>query len=130
MRLGDPLTPFILALSLLLTGCGRSAEADDRICSTPGSQPTVAAETLPEQQAIVDQCIHSWAYRLARSDARVEEVALATLGACQNAIDYLGRFDKRLEPTALAATRETQPRSYGQAIFRVTQARAGHCAIP
>lgn len=120
----------LLALSgLLASSCGQigNSQSDDRICATP---PTEIA------QGAWGDCIHRWAYRLARSPDRAETVAEATVAACGDAIAWqINNADESNLSAAGAAGRialsnEIMASAPKLALFHVVQARAGNCDIP
>jgi hypothetical protein len=120
-----------------LCGCDaipKRVAQNDRICLTPPPLPSTSSTTLGEQAAIVDSCIHRWAYRLARSSENAPLVATATLAHCQGAIDYEARYEgnpqKREILQSQAATQQTRPRLYYNALARIIEARAGDCDVP
>jgi len=109
----------IALVALALAGCQQAQKADDRICLTAPS------EIAPGD---MKACVHKWAYRLARSSDPAETVAKAVVAACNDvanaAVEKLGTVNQveRYEGTVRLA--ETD------ALFRVVQARAGHCEVP
>jgi len=107
-----------LAALAFLSGCNPD-KPDDRICSRPPS--TVASGDMAA-------CVHRWSYRLAGAPGSAEEIAGAVATACNEVANFNAdkapkniRTETYLGNHALAET---------QAIFRVTQARAGHCEVP
>lgn len=73
-RIGVMSRLLILALAASTAGC--SAASNGKICSTPptldvtpqGMANAPSLEDDPsEQQVLADQCVHRWAYRLAKS---------------------------------------------------------------
>lgn len=111
----------ILAATVLLAACDQSPKPDDRICLT-----------APTEIATGDMkaCVHKWAYRLARSSDPAKVVAEAVVDACNDVANY------RADGSPLENTEEGK-RQYEaalaeaetNALFRVVQARAGHCEI-
>ena len=77
-----------------------------------------------------DECIHNWAYRLARSDDSAEAVVGAVIGACRTSIDrsatMVAAGDPEAERFYLA---EFERASRERALFRIVQARAGRCSL-
>lgn len=123
-----------LALPALLGACtgepiGWAAD-QQQICSPPPPfRETAPAD--PYQQAVArDECIHNWAYRLARSDDDAEAVVGAVIGACRASIDrsatMVAAGDPEAERFYLA---EFERASRERALFRVVQARAGRCSL-
>lgn len=101
-----------------------------QICSPPPPFREVAPAD-PYQQAVArDECIHNWAYRLARSDDGAEAVVGAVIGACRTSIDrsatMVAAGDPEAERFYLA---EFERASRERALFRVVQARAGRCSL-
>lgn len=119
----------IVLSALLLSGCNQQLEnqkADSRIC-TPA--PTKA-------QGEMVNCVRDWAFRLAHSPDPAEVVAKAAVRACVNVIDedavrtavqVAGHPDEARHQTFFKISMDVME---GQALFRVVQARAGHCEIP
>jgi hypothetical protein len=104
--------------------------ADAGICSPP-PRFREAAPTDAYQQAVArDECIHAWAYRLARSTDAAEAVVGAVLGACRTPIarsaTMVAEGDPEAERFYLAEFERT---SRERALFRVVQARAGRCSL-
>ena len=80
-------------------------------------------------------CVHKWAYRLAGSPDSAEVVAKAVTQACVNVI---GQDAERAAVQVAGHPDEERRQAFfdismkvmeGQALFRVVQARAGHCDI-
>ncbi len=127
---------------------GGEHTADARICSPFAAQPAgstdpagVAAAPGGDAGAL-DDCMHRWGYRLARSDDRADLVAQAVVAACT---PVLSRWNQSTlnqpQPgpdTAISlVTGKTNntpadrfEMSQAKALFYVVQARAGHCAAP
>ncbi len=106
------------------------AADQQQICSPPPPFREVAPAD-PYQQAVArDECIHNWAYRLARSDDDAEAVVGAVIGACRTSIDrsatMVAAGDPEAERFYLA---EFERASRERALFRVVQARAGRCSL-
>lgn len=109
-----------LAGALLLGGCGGEQAADNKICQT-------APTTITPGDMMA--CVHKWSYRLARSSEPAPVVAKAVVQACNDVANYSADHvpapSQKTEVYAgQMAVGETE------AIFRVIQARAGHCDIP
>lgn len=101
------------------------------------------------RRSYMDNCVHRWAYRLAKSPDPVDAVAEAAIGACWGSLEYLngamlemqaelaqklGRPPVNTEPLVKTGERTTVARANyewarSQAIFHVVQARAGRCWI-
>ena len=120
-----------LALLGACTGQPIGWTADQQqICSPPPPfRETAPAD--PYQQAVArDECIHNWAYRLARSDDDAEAVVGAVIGACRTSIDrsatMVAEGDPEAERFYLA---EFERASRERALFRIVQARAGRCSL-
>ena len=133
-RLAVPRRAAALAALGLLGACtgqpiGWTAD-QQQICSPPPPFREVAPAD-PYQQAVArDECIHNWAYRLARSDDDAEAVVGAVIGACRTSIDrsatMVAEGDPEAERFYLA---EFERGSRERALFRVVQARAGRCSL-
>lgn len=118
----------VATISLSLLGCTPSGLfADGSICTTP-----------PE--AIVsgdyEGCVHRWAYRLSRSPDPARVVAVATVQACETAISWYVTNNTTMRAAlghagidAEAFEAMIQKRAGDEALFRVVQARAGHCRV-
>jgi hypothetical protein len=116
---------------LALAAC-QQAKSDDRICFSPPQLRGQPGETVQDQIAVTNECIHRWAYRLSRSSASTRDVTDATIGACREAIDrvfVLGVKEARPDGFADSVWRQYQEDFREQALFRTVQARAGHCEI-
>jgi hypothetical protein len=108
---------FVIASISLLSGCNQ-AKPDDRICSTP---PATAPGAWSD-------CIHKWAYKMAGAQGANSDVAKASVAACADAIAYqINEAEPEDRAQLLADINRSAPEI---ALFRVVQARAGHCAIP
>ena len=105
---------------LALNACNQNLakEQDSRICESP---PTVR----PGEWG---NCVHKWAYRLARSSDPAPVVARATVVACADAVAFAVNAAEANERVQMLA--DINRSTDGIAIFRVVQARAGHCDIP
>ncbi|HEY0325055.1 MAG TPA: hypothetical protein VGC46_03625 [Allosphingosinicella sp.] len=133
-HLAVPRRAAALAVLGLLGACtgqpiGWTAD-QQQICSPPPPFREVAPAD-PYQQAVArDECIHNWAYRLARSDDDAEAVVGAVIGACRTSIDrsatMVAEGDPEAERFYLA---EFERGSRERALFRVVQARAGRCSL-
>lgn len=109
---------FLAATALALGGCGNFEQEDDRICVRP---PTVIL-----QKGDMDACVHKWAYRLAKSNEPAHVVAKAVATACNDvANDGLSN-----DTAGSQAYRAKMDIGENLALFRVVQARAGHCDFP
>ena len=109
---------FAVVALLAVSACQAQVKPDDRICSTP---PAV-------ESGAWGSCVHKWAYRLAGAQGSNSEIAKAAVVACADAVAYkvdAAKPEDRLQ--LLADINRTAPE---EALFRVVQARAGHCAIP
>lgn len=78
----------------------------------------------------MNTCIHKWAYRLARSQDPAEIVAKAVVTACNDVANYAVEHVPNITPEQ-RIERYSGALAVGQvtALFRVVQARAGHCAV-
>jgi hypothetical protein len=106
----------------MLTSC---QAADDRICSTPPKEPA---------RGDYAGCVHRWAYRLARSPETKDQIATAVVAACEDAIDA-SLLDSKLplpsDPKVFERIhQDREERAKRQALFHITQAKAGDCDIP
>ena len=124
---------------LLVSACGgrEIVGQDDRVCETPilydVNKPV---SSVDEQGLITEQCVHKWAYRLARAPGSNAEIAKGTMGACRSAFDTWkiqlantsqGEFVDVEGKNRYYA--QTEAALTEQALFRVVQARAGSCSI-
>lgn len=136
--------------ALGLAACGETGPrtAAKGIC-TPFVSTTAqgvggpAASPGADPSAPVDDCLHRWAYSLARSSDPADVVGRATVAACSAALTRwnqqgLGQpgAETAGEPLSLVDGQPTNPfaahHEFAQdrALFYVVQARAGHCAPP
>jgi hypothetical protein len=97
-----------------------------------------------DASAGVDDCLHRWAYTLAKSTDPADHVAAAAVAACSGALSRWNQQnlvpppggDGAPEPLSLVTGQPTNAFaahhefSQGRALFYVVQARAGHCAAP
>jgi hypothetical protein len=142
-----------LALILVAAaGCAERARmggADAKICSPFTAQP--AATTDPAavtaasggDGAALDDCLHRWGYRLARShEDQADQVAQAVVAACSPVLSRWNQSSLALPQTGpdsavslvTGKTNNTPGDRYemsqAKALFYVVQARAGNCAAP
>ncbi len=112
----------IALVALALAGCQQAQKADDRICLTAPS------EIAPGD---MKACVHKWAYRLAQSSDPAETVAKAVVGACNEVASYAA---EKVSPGPTEAGSKAYQDALAiaetDALFRVVQARAGHCEVP
>ena len=125
----------MLLACAMLAGCSgmkqslADADGGAGICApVPPARQDTAANAY--QQAIQrDECIHRWGYRLARAPDSAESVVGAVIGACRSQIDrsatMLGEGDQDAERYYLT---EMERVARERALYRVIQARAGHCS--
>lgn len=101
-----------------------------RICSPPPPFREAAPADAYQQAVARDECIHNWAYRLARSNDDAEAVVGAVIGACRTSIDrsatMVAAGDPEAERFYLA---QFERASRERALFRIVQARAGRCSL-
>ena len=105
------------ALPLLVLALASCNSPDDRICAKP---PRL--HLGQDQQAAAIDCIHRWAYRLAKADGPNREIANAVIGGCAENIDALMESTKQ-DPAKARADFDSL------ALFYVVQARAGKCDV-
>jgi hypothetical protein len=111
-------TQTALILLLALSACQQQPKPDDRICSTP---PAI-------EPGAWSNCIHKWAYRMAGAPGPSSDVAKAAVAACADAVAY--QVNEAKPEDRLQLLNDINRSAPGIALFRVVQARAGHCAIP
>lgn len=116
----------LILSALLLAGCAKAPQpemVDNRICR-PAEDNVSGGMT---------ECVHDWAFRLARSAEPAGVVAKAAVSACVNVIDQdaqrtsirvAGHPDEDRRQAFIKISTEILE---GQALFRVVQARAGRC---
>lgn len=118
----------MLLAALSLVSC--RGDADDRICLTAPTDITPGN---------MNECVHKWAYRLAASSDPATTVAKAVVRACDDVARHAATEDAAGpavqaagNPAAVRAEFYATRLSEGEkeALFRVVQARAGHCDIP
>jgi len=143
-----------LAAAAALAACsntGERAAGDSRICTPfPEAANTNAGQPAQVQPpadaaAAVDDCLHRWAYTLAASSDRAEEVAQATVAACTGAVSRWNQQGLATsgapgapaeDASSLVTGQPSNPMAehynYAQAraLFYVVQGRAGKCAAP
>lgn len=129
---------------------------DHRICSAPtpmmeainlrGDISVGTLNAARRQGAFTRNCVHLWAYRLARSPDQLEAVANAAVAACYDAAKS---WDTMAAEERAAAVPTQSPATVSDrsgaivtfqlahreeltdlARFYVTQAKVGHCDIP
>ena len=117
----------LLGMMLCVSAC--SSHNDPNICTSPA--PLWAPRTRAD---VAQNCVHRWSYRLARAPGPNPEIAVATLGACDEAFDYWAEDRRRREnlpnerlPEIKQAIRQQMQQL---ALYRVVQARAGNCDVP
>jgi hypothetical protein len=114
---------------LALTACGEQvAEQDDRICLNPSDAFPPPGTALTQ---VAEACIHKWSYRLAGAPGSNKEVAEAVVAGCEEPI-LINIDQANSEHGKDANFYDLVVRAQAQksALFHVTQARAGRCAIP
>lgn len=128
-----------------LTGCDRLH--NERICSTviPLSPSSSNLPDSLRKEETAKNCVHKWAYRLARSTDPADDVAEAVMGACWDTVFpwAYARYDaarsRGFAGEVTVSTRTGREIPYGEdayeelralALFHVVQARAGHCRLP
>lgn len=106
------------------------AAQNQQICSPPPPFREAAPADAYQQAVARDECIHNWAYRLARSPDQADAVVGAVLGACRTSIvrsaTMVAEGDPEAERFYLA---DFERSSRERALFRVVQARAGRCSL-
>lgn len=124
-------TGLLTAAAFVLVGCDRFQKEDDRICARP---PVVALV-----EGDMNACIHKWAYRLAQSHEPAGIVAKAVVQACNDVANFsANRAAKNEAVMAAGDSEKVKSDAYMalmavgevEALFRVVQARAGHCDFP
>jgi len=119
-----------MLLPLVLTGCGGKT-GDPGICQTP--EPLTAASlNAGTHEGDLRWCVHRWAYRLAAAPGSSAQVAPAVVTACgDEVIDaFIAKNPAPDGVDAEAYSKGVRSKALSDAVFRVTQARAGHCDIP
>lgn len=112
---------------VLATGCAKS-KANDAACLTPPNAME-SAGTLGEKE---EGCLHRWAYRLAGAPGSSKDVADAVAAGCEEPTRNIWLESSRGQDTATQdrMRQDIRDRALGNALFHVTQARAGNCDIP
>ena len=108
----------VLVASLLLAACAREPGQNNKICLKP---PTQASGEW-------GVCLHSMAYKLARSPDPATVVAKASVAGCAERIAEQINKAKVADRQALAEAIDGS--AEGIALFYVVQARAGKCDVP
>jgi hypothetical protein len=153
MRAGQ-IAGLLLALGFTVSGCadrthegGRTADA--KVCSPFAALPaattdpaSVTAASGAGDAAALDDCLHRWGYRLAKSSDRADLAAQAVVAACSPVLSRwnqssLTQPDAGPDTAVSLVTGKTQnapaerfETSQAKALFYVVQARAGNCAAP
>lgn len=143
-----PTLTLAAAAVLGLSACGPSASVGARgICTPFASAATQAmGPASGDASATVDDCLHRWAYSLARSTDPAEQVAAASVAACTGALSRWNQQnmgppagpggESAAEPLSLVTGQPTNAFAAhhefarNRALFYVVQARAGRCAPP
>ena len=143
----------IVALGLAAAGCADNAHpgaraADGKICSPFAAQPTATTDpagvSTPTggDAAALDDCLHRWGYRLARSNDRADLAGQAVVAACAPVLERwnqtsLGQNQPGPDSAVSLVTGKTNntpgdrfESAQSKALFYVVQARAGNCAAP
>lgn len=123
-----------MAFVLLLQGCSEKIGDEDLICNQSPGLITSAGATGDEQVKVAETCIHKWAYRFGRAPGSNTEIARAVVGACREAIDMVlelkvAEGNKAKQPFTDEVWQLFVKRFDENALFRVTQGRAGNCGI-
>lgn len=138
-----------VVLALILVGCDRP---NPEICIPP-KPITLGGDLMPVpasprtdwgyQRENSLNCVHRWAYRLAKAPGSNEQAARAVIGGCGETIDRMavawreGVEDGRNLPMRNPATgafvepeEASTAEMYGYALFYVAGGRAGNCRAP
>jgi hypothetical protein len=125
----------LVALTAALAACSDMRSDDDRsqpvagLCAPIPPVREKPAENAYEQAIQRDECIHRYAYLFARARDDADAVVGAVIGACRGPIDrsatMLGAGDPQAERWYLT---EMERVARERALYRVIQARAGHCS--
>lgn len=121
-----------LAMAAIIAGCGERPDGDgvrqSALCAPVPAPRQQAAANAYEQAIQRDECIHRYAYLFAPTRDSAADVVGAVIGACRAPIDrsatLLGNGDAEAERWYLA---EMERVARERALYRVIQARAGHC---
>lgn len=144
-------------LACVLAGASACADRDDDgggavagICTPFTAAPAASADPTAVQPvpgggdaAAFDDCLHRWAYRLARAqDTSAEAPAAATMAACAPVLSRWNQATLAVPATGpdtavslvTGESQGTLPDRYQsageKALLYVVQARAGNCAPP
>src|SRR5688500_15862674 len=126
---------------------GACAEREGRTVAGACKAFPKAAVAAADPAAVVDDCLHRWAYTLARSEEDAADVvAQAVVAACAAPLSRWNQQsltqaateggDRALEAPSLLTGEPTNPIAArgeftgNRALFYVVQARAGNCAGP
>ena len=145
------LTLALLLASLGVEGCNQPSgsapvsSGSSGVCApfkTAESAAPAPGLVAPDQSANVVECLHRWAYALARAHESADVVAAATVTACGAEISSWNQqvLSQNQEQPSEATSLTTGQRmssinehaqvAQSQALFYVVQARAGNCAPP
>ena len=109
----------ILLCAFALAACSAKPVPDENICVTP------VAEKEGEDFLA---CIHREAYWLAKAPGRSKEISEAVVAGCVHALQEFVEQDKTEDGDVLYSSVHKSAEDF--ALYFVTQARAGNCAVP
>jgi hypothetical protein len=119
----------VLAIALLACGCDSFRRADDTLCAPPAGPPGQPRSVTPEQREATTDCVWYWSYRLAGAEGSIGDLAEAVMGACWRMIEHYEALTARDEHREADVARAAAP-FRRDAVYRIAEARAGHCPAP
>jgi hypothetical protein len=137
----------LLAIGLTAAGCsnpepGMGRTANAKVCSPFAPQAAGVDPAIGSDAVALDDCMHRWGYRLAKSKDGADLVAQAVVAACSPVLERwnqstLAQPQAGPDSAASLVTGKTNNTpaarfegSQSKALFYVVQARAGNCAAP
>lgn len=146
---------FVAVAAMGLSGCSALEGPNAAICSPVREFAPETASQVPDSE-LLSNCLHQWGYRLAPGPDGAAVVAQGVLSACALALDRAagdardgarasarelqaehkkaGNAGTSLEYANLAAEwandaeKGVREGAYKEAVFRITQGRAGKCS--
>jgi hypothetical protein len=118
-----------LLIALLACGCDSVQHADASLCAPPAGPPGGPRSVTPEQREATTDCVWYWSYRLAGAEGSIGDLADAVMGACWRMIEHHEALSARDEHREPDVARGAVP-FRRDAVYRIAEARAGHCTAP
>jgi hypothetical protein len=125
------LLPVVFVIPLTSCGTGNDPEK----CPQPIHVTLSKSPMLDELEGSVRSCLHAQAYRLSGADGPAEQIVASVIQACRSTTDnWKQTIDNSNGEYAVAAIGDAyfQPMEEEfkkEALYRVTEARAGECKL-